>query len=175
MKNCCWLIMGIVMLLGLSSTSYAKPGKEKSSNVRFSGKVKNKCTLTAEATGEMGIADLISKPDLLTTKPTEYSKGRAQRISAKCSGNGKLSVGSPVAVNANATKLKVLSKGSGIYSNEAGTGTPITTSTTGGISITFNGAKKTYYMHMYVWSSPAGTPIKPGNYVYQVVVSLTPL
>lgn len=176
MKNCCLLIMSLVMLLGLSNTSYAKPEKEKSSNVRFSGQVTNKCNLTSEAIGEMGIADLISKPDLLTTKPTEYSKGRAQRVSAKCSGSGKLSVGSPVAVNANATKLKVLSKGSEVYSNEAGTGTPMTTSsTTWGSSIIFNGEKKTYYVHMYVWSSPARTPIKPGNYVYQVVVSLTPM
>jgi len=176
MKNCCWLIMNLIMLFGLINTSYAKYGNEKSSTVRFSGGVTNKCNLTSEAIGEMGIADLISKPDLLTTKPTEYSKGRAQRVSAKCSGNGKLSVGLPIAVNANATKLKVLSSGSEIYSNVAGTGTPIiTSSTTRGISITFNGAKETYYVHMYVWASPAGTTIKPGNYVYQVVVSLTPM
>lgn len=167
--------MSLITLLGLSNTSYAKPGKEKSSDVRFTGKVKNKCNLTTEATGNMGIADLIGKPDLLTTKPTEYSKGKPQRVSAKCSGNGKLSVDFPVAVNANATRLIAFNKGSEIYSNEAGTGTPITTSTTEGISITFNGAKETYYVHMYVWGSPTGTPIKPGNYVYKVVVSLTPL
>ena len=176
MKNCFVFIISLIMLLGWNGLSYAASGESKSTAVRFNGSVKNKCVLTTEATAEIGIADLVSKPDLLTTKPSEYSKGKPQRVSAKCSGNGKLGVGSPIAANANATKLSTSSKISETYQDQAGKGKLILSSATAAyILIPFNGTKKTYYIHMYVRNSPVGTPIKQASYLYKVVVSLTPM